>query len=147
MKRPFIALTSFLVASSLLATNTCLAKPTPFTGTDYSGVYDCSGMDDHEGKYTGVVTLELIKSQSTANYGAYTFKLEVPGFGSYPGQAAATGNSMGIYFALTDPKPKDFGTGIATFTKNTLGKWRFEKYYYEPEFKGGNFGIETCTMR
>lgn len=136
-----------LALACLLTSATTVAKPLPFTGTDYSGVYDCTGNDDHEGKYTGVVTLALIKSQSNANYGAYSFTLEVPGFGTYPGQAAATGTSMGIYFALTDPKPKDFGTGIATFSKNAQGKWSFEKYYYEPEFKGGNFGIETCQMR
>lgn len=137
----------FFALAGLLATTASFAKPVPFTGADYSGIYDCNGVDDHEGKYAGTVTLALIKSQSTANYGAYKFQLEVPGFGIYPGQAAANGTSMGIYFALTDPKPKDFGTGIATFTKNTQGKWTFEKYYFEPEFKGGNFGIETCVMR
>lgn len=147
MKHRFIALSSVLATISFLATGSSFAKPASFTGTDYSGIYDCAGTDDHEGKYSGVVTLELIASQSNANYGAYKFKLEVPGFGSYPGQAAANGNNMGIYFALTDPKPKDFGTGIASFTKNAQGKWSFEKYYYEPEFKGGNFGIETCVMR
>jgi hypothetical protein len=140
MKHAFIAFASLLAASSF-------AFPTPFTGNDYSGVYDCNGVDDHEGKYTGVVTLALVKSQSTGDYGAYRFTLEASGYGSYPGHAAANGNSMGIYFALTDPQPKDFGTGIATFTKTPQGKWSFKKYYYEPEFKGGNFGIETCVMR
>jgi hypothetical protein len=27
------------------------------------------------------------------------------------------------------------------------GKWTFKKYYYEPEFKAGNFGMEDCTQR
>ena len=27
------------------------------------------------------------------------------------------------------------------------GKWSFSKYYYEPEFKGGNYGTETCRQR
>ena len=40
-----------------------------------------------------------------------------------------------------------FGTGIANFSKNKAGKWSFKKFYYEPEFKGGNFGIETCAAR
>jgi hypothetical protein len=31
--------------------------------------------------------------------------------------------------------------------KGKGGKWTFHKYYYEPEFKGGNFGVEDCTHR
>lgn len=122
------------------------AKPS-FTGADYSGIYDCTGNDDHEGKYTGTVTLEFVPAQSTGRFGAYSFKLEVPGYGTYPGQAAAEGNKMAIHFALTDQTTKDFGTGIATFSKNKHGKWSFTKFYYEPEFKGGNFGTEACVRR
>ena len=66
------------------------AKPA-FTGPDFSGVYECAGNDDHEGKYTGTVTFELVPAQSVGQYGAYRFKLEVPGYGAYPGQAAANG--------------------------------------------------------
>lgn len=119
----------------------------PFTGSNYSGVYACTGDDSHEGKYTGTVTIELVPSQSTGEYGAYKFKLEVPGYGTYLGEAAAEKDAMGIYFALTDPKPKDYGTGIARFTKNKDGKWTFKKYYYEAEFKGGNYGIEDCVQQ
>ena len=86
-------------------------------------------------------------AQSTGRFGAYDFKLEVPGYGTYPGQAAAEGNKMGIHFALTDQTTKDFGTGIATFIKNKHGKWSFTKFYYEPEFKGGNYGTEACVQR
>ncbi len=119
----------------------------PFIGTDYSGTYTCEGDDSHEGKYTGTVTLKLVPGQSSGEYGAYSFQLDVPDYGSYPGQAAAQGDAMGIYFALTAPKPKDFGTGIARFSKTSQGKWTFKKYYYEPEFKGGNYGTEICTQR
>jgi hypothetical protein len=122
------------------------AKPA-FSGPDFSGVYECSGKDEHEGDYTGVVTLSLVRAQSVAEYGAYDFKLEVPGYGSYPGQAAARGLNMAIHFALTEPSSKDYGTGIAEFRKGKGGKWSFSKYYYEPEFKGGNFGLERCTQR
>ena len=118
-----------------------------FTGTDFSGVYDCTGQDNSEGAYTGKVTINLVKEKSAGEYGAYKFKLEVPGFGAYPGHAAARGNNMAIYFANTDPSTKDFGTGIANFAKNKAGKWSFKKFYYEPEFKGGNFGTEICTAR
>lgn len=122
------------------------AKPA-FTGHDFSGVYDCTGDDSHEGKYSGTVTMELVKSQSVNQYGAYKFKLEVPGYGAYLGQAAASGTHAGIHFALQDQSTKDYGTGIASFKKNKAGKWSFSKYYYEPEFKGGNYGAEECTQR
>ena len=122
------------------------ARPA-FTGPDFSGVYDCTGKDDHEGDYTGTVTLERVPGQSVGQYGAYRFKLEVPGYGVYPGQAAANGRQVAIHFALTDQATKDYGTGIATFSRNKKGKWSFRKYYYEPEFKGGNFGIEDCVQR
>jgi len=122
------------------------AKPA-FTGQDFSGVYDCTGDDSHEGKYTGTVTMELVRSQSLNNYGAYKFKLEVPNYGTYSGQAAAHGTNVAMHFALTDQSTKDYGTGIANFKKNKTGKWSFSKFYYEPEFKGGNYGTEECTRR
>jgi hypothetical protein len=140
-------MTKWLPILFLLAGATAASAKPAFTGPDFSGVYECSGNDDHEGKYTGTVTLELVPAQSVGQYGAYRFKLEVPGYGAYPGQAAANGNHVAIHFALTDQSNKDYGTGIATFRKNKTGKWTFRKYYYEPEFKGGNFGIEDCTQR
>jgi hypothetical protein len=121
------------------------AKPA-FTGSDLSGIYKCTGNDDHEGKYTATATLELVAAQSVGQYGAYTFRLEVPGYGAYPGHGAANGTAMAIYFALTDPSTADYGTGIASFKKNKNGKWSFRKYYYEPEFKGGNHGVEECVQ-
>lgn len=136
-----IAILACLSAAATIAN----AAPA-FSGPDLSGVYDCKGMDAHEGPYTGTVTLELVREQSTGSYGAYRFKLEVPGYGSYPGQAAANGTQMGIHFALTDQSTKDYGTGIATFAKKQ-GKWTFKKFYYEPEFKGGNYGTEECVQR
>lgn len=120
---------------------------TAFTGPDFSGVYECKGDDSHEGPYTGTVTLQLVREQSSGKYGAYAFKLEVPGYGTYPGQAAANGNMLAIHFALTDQSTKDYGTGIAQFTRAKSGKWMFNKYYYEPEFKGGNYGTESCLQK
>ncbi|WP_052177691.1 hypothetical protein [Methylotenera sp. G11] len=122
------------------------AKPA-FTGQDLSGIYDCTGDDSHEGKYSGTVTMELVPSQSTGQYGAYKFKLEVPGYGAYLGQAAANSTHAAMHFTLADQNTKDYGTGIASFKKNKTGKWSFSKYYYEPEFKGGNYGTEQCTQR
>ena len=135
------------LALSLLLCATAQAKPEPYTGPDYSGTYACTGKDDHEGDYTGTVTMELVRAQSTGVYGAYKFKLEVPGYGAYLGQAAARGKDVAIHFALTDQSTKDYGTAIASFTKNKAGKWSFSKYYFEPEFKGGNFGMERCVQQ
>jgi hypothetical protein len=131
-----------LLAGAMLATS-AHAQP-PYTGPDFSGSYACIGNDSKEGPYTGTVTLKLVRAQSSGEYGAYDFNLQVPGYGAYPGEAASHGMRMAIHFANTDPKTKDFGTGIATFARKG-GKWSFHKYYYEPQFKGGNFGTEDCT--
>lgn len=135
---------------ALLLTAGLIAPPThaeaTFTGPDFSGTYDCTGIDRNEGKYTGVVRLARVPEQSTGEYGAYTFKLDVPDFGSYPGHAAAHGKDMAIYFANTDPATKDYGTGIARFSYKGR-KWSFFKYYFEPEYKGGNYGKEKCVQR
>lgn len=139
-------LKKLILAACLFVANTVAHAAPAFRGPDLSGVYNCKGVDAHEGEYTGTVTLELVREQSTGSYGAYRFKLEVPGYGTYPGQAAANGTQMGIHFALTDQSTKDYGTGIANFTKKQ-GKWSFRKFYYEPEFKGGNYGTEECVQR
>lgn len=118
-----------------------------FTGPDFSGRYDCRGDDRQEGPYTGTVTLELVREQSSGRYGAYRFQLEVPGYGAYPGHAAANGRQLAVHFANSDPATRDYGTGIASFSRGKGGKWRFSKYYFEPEYKGGNFGTETCSQR
>jgi hypothetical protein len=130
----------------LCAATGVFAKPA-YTGTDISGTYDCTGDDAHEGKYTGTVKLTLVKEQSTGEYGAYGFSLEVPGYGTYKGQAATHGKQMAVHFALPDQTTRDYGTGIATLARSSAGKWSFSKYYYEPEFKGGNYGTEHCVQR
>ena len=142
-----IGLNKLLIPLCLLTiAPAAVAKPA-FTGYDFSGVYDCTGDDSHEGKYTGTVTMKLVPSQSLQQYGAYKFKLEVPEYGSYLGQAAANGIQVAMHFSLTDQSTKDYGTGIANFKKNKNGKWAFSKYYYEPEFKSGNYGTEECVQR
>lgn len=116
-------------------------------GQDFSGVYSCVGDDAHEGKYTGVVTMKLKPAHSKGNYASYDFKLEVPGYGTYLGHAAANGYDVAMHFALQDQSTKDYGTGIAEMKKNANGQWSFHKFYFEPEFKGGNTGLEDCTMQ
>lgn len=130
----------------LAASGFASAKPA-FTGPDYSGVYQCKGMDAHEGEYTGTVTMKQVADQSVGHHGAYTFKLEVPGFGAYLGHAVSEGDKLAIHFALQDQSTKDYGTGIATIRKGKNGKWTFSKFYYEPEYKGGNTGSEECTQK
>lgn len=135
------------VLTALLAAAPLLVSAAKFEGPNYSGVYDCKGVDQHEGPYTGTATLSLNATQSRGPYGAYDFKLEVPGYGIYPGQAVSQGKQLALHFALTDPAPKDYGTGIATVFRDKQGRISFRKFYYEPEFKGGNNGMETCVMR
>jgi hypothetical protein len=122
------------------------AKPA-FNAPDYSGVYACTGVDAHEGKYTGTVTMQLVPEQSMGNHGAYRFKLEVSEFGAYLGHAVSEGDKLAIHFALKDQSTKDYGTGIATIRKGKNGKWAFSKFYYEPEYKGGNTGTEECVQK
>ena len=130
-----------------LSASISAAPQAPSAGPNFSGTYDCKGVDGHEGPYTSTVTLDIVKEHSSGSLGAYLFKMEVPGYGTYPGHAATNGLNGAIHFALTDPAPKDYGTGIARFSKDKRGKWRFSKYYFEPEFKGGNHGTETCVQR
>jgi hypothetical protein len=114
---------------------------------DLSGVYTCTGDDTHEGQYTGIVTMQLKPEHSKGSYASYDFKLEVPGYGTYLGHAAANGNVAAMHFALTDQTTKDYGTGIAQFQTNKQGQLTFHKFYFEPEFKGGNTGLEDCVRQ
>lgn len=134
-----------VMLGGLLATNLAHAAAA-FSGQDYSGIYACTGVDAHEGNYTGTVTLQLNAAQSTGDHGAYQFKLEVPGFGAYLGHAVSEGDKLAIYFALPDQSTKDYGTGIATMRKDQSGRLAFSKFYYEPEYKGGNTGTEECVQ-
>jgi len=140
MKRMAFALPLILLAVA------AQAQPV-FTGPDYSGVYDCTGNDSHEGPYTGTVTITLDPAQSTGGYGSYKFRLDVPGFGAYLGEAVSEGDKIAMYFALQDPATHDFGTGLASVIRGQDGSISFHKFYYEPEFKGGNYGTEDCVLR
>ena len=136
------------IALLLMVSMPAVAAPkAAFTGPDYSGVYDCTGDDAHEGKYTGTVTMTLDPAQSVGSHGAYRFKLEVPNYGTYLGQAVSEGDRIAMHFALTDQKTRDYGAGLAKVKKDSKGRTSFHKFYYEPEFKGGNYGTEDCVLR
>ncbi len=136
------------ILMTLLATFVVQAQ-----AADFSGVYQCTGVDAHEGKYSGIVTMKIKPEHSKAQYASYDFALEVPDFGQYLGHAAANGNVVAMHFALPQEgnqyggKTQDFGTGIAKFKKNKQGKWTFHKFYFEPTFKGGNTGLEDCVQQ
>lgn len=124
----------------------------PVLANDFSGIYDCKGQDAHEGAYQGTVTMKRIAQHSTDEYVSYDFQLAVAEYGTYHGHAAAQGNVVAMHFALPmenglyGGKEQDFGTGIAEF-KQVDGKWIFKKFYFEPNYKGGNTGVETCVQQ
>lgn len=140
MKRTTLTLLALLLSVPVLAQSA-------FGGPDYSGVYDCTGNDAHEGAYTGIVTLQLDTAQSTGEYGAYKFSLQVPDFGTYQGMAVTQGEKLAIYFSLPEQANGDYGVGIATIQRGVDGKVSFRKFYYEPAYKGGNTGSEDCVLR
>ena len=137
-------LKNIIASIALISAPAWAAKPV-FTGTDYSGHYECIGNDSHIGKFKGVVDMKLNPAQSTGEYGAYTFTLTLADNSLYNGFAAANRDSLAIYFAYTDPVPKDYGVGIAKVTSTPKGKISFTKYYYGPEYEGGGHGMETCV--
>lgn len=143
MKSMFLG---FLLMTAALSAHAEKTLPKPAQSyTDFSGIYTCTGDDAHEGKYSGTVTMKLKPEHSKGPYASYDFKLEVPGYGTYLGHAAANGNVAAMHFALTDQSTKDYGTGIAQFKMDKQGKLHFHKFYFEPEFKGGNTGLEGCV--
>jgi hypothetical protein len=127
--------------------NTNPPSPAELKAADFSGTYACTGQDAQEGPYTGTVKLTRVEAHSTGNQGSYQFTLEVPGYGLYSGEAVSDGTMMAMHFALPDQTNRDYGTGIARFIRTKQGKWMFNKFYYEPEFKGGNHGSELCVQQ
>lgn len=115
---------------------------------DFSGIYQCVGKDKSEGSYRGTVRIKRVPEHSKELFSAYSFELEVADYGKYPGFAVGNGHQLAIYFAHTAHQSnQDFGIGIANFKKNNQGKWSFQKFYYEPAFKGGNHGFENCLQQ
>lgn len=142
----FAAMKHRFTFAALLLAGACSAGAATPASPDYSGVYDCKGVDKSEGPYTATVNLDAVPAQSENGWRSYNFKMDVPGYGIYRGQAVSRGNQLAIHFALDDPGPKDFGTGLATVSTRG-GRTTYTKFYYEPEFKGGNHGTETCVRR
>ncbi|MFL1417550.1 hypothetical protein ACI77M_15285 [Pseudomonas fildesensis] len=140
MLKNIVAVIAFACAPAWAA-NT----PEPFTGIDYSGRYECNGKDSHIGAFKGVVDMQLNAKQSTGKYGAYSFILTLEDKSRYDGFAAATSDTLAVYFAHTDPALKDYGIGVAQLVPTPEGKASFIKYYYGPEYEGGGHGMEHCV--
>ena len=153
MERIMIKCVCFLALLSLFFGQSTYANTTD--ALNLAGTYHCSGYDARDGGYqnaTVTLTLNAEQSDFTANYGAYGFTLTLEDGARYVGEAAASGNSLAIYFentASTTIGRSDHGIGIAVVThdKNIEGKATtiFHKFYYEPKYKGGNNGTETCV--
>lgn len=115
-----------------------------------TGHYYCTGMDKHDGKYDGTLTLTLDNKNITKDGAGYSFSLS-DGSGAdasaYNGFAAFDGKSIAIYFANKDTRKNDYGVGVASvMVSNTTPVMKFTKFYYEPKYtSNGNTGIETCT--
>lgn len=142
-------MTRFTLAAglALLAPLAFAAPPQPFTGTDLSGVYSCVGHDALEGEYKANVTLTLNRDQSSGDSGSYGLKMVVPDYGVYLGSVVSNGDMIAITFAHTDPKTHDYGTGLGEIKKDAQGNPGFSKFYYEPEFRGGDHGTEECSRQ
>jgi len=122
-------------------------KRLPFIGPDFTGIYSCIGHDSIDGEYKAKETLILKKEHSQAQYASYDFLLEAQNFGRYPGHMVTNGLNAAIYFALEDQSQHDFGSGVAQFSKNVNGQWQYHKFYYEPQYKGGDTGFEDCIQQ
>lgn len=136
----------FLIAAASHAA-TADAKRTPFTGTDISGAYACAGTDVHDGAFTSVMTLTLDSQYSSGKSGSYKVKVEAEQALVYTGSIVSNGKQLAMDFANVDASKKDFGVALATLSSPTKGKFKIEKFYYEPEYMGGGNGVETCTLK
>ena len=65
----------FLIASPL---SFAAHKIPAFTGPDFTGVYQCTGLDMHEGEYKGKVTLKLKKNTAKPNTAVMISYLKCP---------------------------------------------------------------------
>lgn len=65
MLKPFVVVTAALAAAS------AGARPA-FSGPDFSGVYGCTGNEDHEGKYTGTGIASFAKARAASGHSTST---------------------------------------------------------------------------
>ena len=114
---------------------------------NFSGTYNCRGVDAKEGESFRTVTMEIQPNHSDGDYVSYEFILDDPQLGLYKGFASAKGMDVAIYFALDDKANQDYGVGVAKFTRSSKGTYKFHKFYYKPGYEDGNTGIEDCIRQ
>ena len=134
-----------IVTALTLISLPAFAQTLSFTGQDLSGRYQCKGQDSHIGDFKSFIDLKINPAQSTGIHGAYDFIMTLPDNSTYDGFAAASTDSMALYFAHRDPAFKDYGVGISEIARDTEGKVSFTKYYYGPQYEGGGHGFEQCS--
>jgi len=122
-----------------------MAEQKSFKGLDLSGEYTCTGEDQKDGKFEATMTLTLDKEHSNETFAGYKFQLKAHDGTLYSGSATGNSANLAITFNNNDVSKKDFGTGIGKVVKNKSGKIQIEKFYYEPEYKGGDHGTEICV--
>lgn len=137
-----LAVLSILLMFSGLAE----AKPA-FTGHNFSGVYECTGSNDHIGDYKVKVTLKLNRISSFGKIGAYFYDMETENSVTYAGHAIADSNRLSLTLQATDRRSADNSIGYATMKKDSHGHWTFRKNYYEPNDNGGVNGTEFCVLK
>ena len=127
-----------------------------FAGSlNLSGTYLCSGYDSHDGSFSGSkLTLDLDSKNSQLNngFGAYHYSVVTADGTQYAGEAVSNGNTLAMYFANTTAQgAADHGVsiGMVSHDENAQGisQTVLHKFYYEPEYKGGGNGAETCIKQ
>ncbi len=143
MKQLIFATISFLTLAALPAA----AQPA-FSGTNYSGIYDCQGENQQVGKYRLEVTLKLNLVSSTGRIGVYEYTAETENSVKFYGNAIVRGNQMAASYVIDTSRRKDEPTtGLALIRRDANGRWTFINHYFEPDDFGGNYGTETCVMQ
>lgn len=143
--------TALLYAAMVCSASTIHAadvphKTAPFTGTDIGGVYACTGVDAHDGKFAYAMTVTLDRPYSSGQFGSYKAKMTGEHDG-YTGAIVSNGQQLALTFANNDAAKKDDGVALATVTRLPHAKFRIEKFYYEAQYSGGSNGFETCTLK
>ncbi|MCU1737981.1 MULTISPECIES: hypothetical protein [unclassified Pseudomonas] len=148
MKKTLIALVPYLfLMANVSHAATTDTKRTPFTGVDISGTYSCIGNDIHDGDFKSVMTLTLDSQYSSGKSGSFKAKVEADQVLIYTGSIVSNGKALAMDFANVDASKKDFGVALATVSEPKKGKFKIDKFYYEPDYMGGSNGFESCTLK
>jgi hypothetical protein len=124
-------------------------------GLNLSGNYECNGYDSHDGGFShSMLNLSLDPKRSELSMGlaAYHYGVFTADGTQYMGEAVANGNTLAMYFANMEPSGEsDHGVSIGTVTHDVDAQGHeqtvLHKFYYEPDYKGGGNGSETCVKQ